>query len=315
MNIHLIRDAEAVSLLDLDRATAVIRDAYLQSATLGPVLSTPSAQLMRHPSAPRVALKVKGAQLPATRVAGFRFVGDLEADSGEISHDFQLLTDMDTATPFAIVEMRTLHAVRTAITGVVALEAFHRARPPVIAVIGAGRIADHLVRVLRHRLAPEEIRIAASRPERAAAFAARHADLVVACPSIDAALAGADAAIAITSAAAPIVFDRHLQPGMTLIGMGGAHECDISVLRAADHFYVDDLDYACVSGSLGAWVRRGEMTREEAGARMGGTLGQVVAGQIAVTRPASDRLFAIVQGMACCDLAMAADIAARSAAR
>ena len=86
-------------MLDLDRAYDVIRDAYVQAATMGPVLSSPSAQLMRHSSAPLVAIKVKGAQLPRQRVSGFRFVGDFKAESGEISHDFQLLTDMDTAEP------------------------------------------------------------------------------------------------------------------------------------------------------------------------------------------------------------------------
>ncbi len=312
MNVRLIRDEEAMSLLDLDRAYAVIRDAYVQSASVGPVLSTPSALLMRHPSAPGVAMKVKGAQLPAGRVAGFRFVGDCETGQGEVSHDFQLLTDMDTAMPYAVVEMLTLHAVRTAITGVVALEAFGGTPGAVVAVIGAGRIAAHLVRVLRHRLGAVEIRIAASRPERAAALAERWDARVVACGSIDAALAGADAAIAITSAAAPILFGRHLRPGLALIGMGGSHECDVSVLTAADRFYVDDLDYACVSGSLGAWVRGGAMDREGARARVCGTLGQVVGGQIDVVRGGAERVFAIVQGMACCDLALAADIAARS---
>ncbi len=309
MKLRLIRDAEAVALLDLDRAYNVIRDAYVQAATMGPVLSTPSAQLMRHPSAPMVAMKVKGAQLPHQRVAGFRFVGDFEAETGEISHDFQLLTNMDTAAPYAIVEMLTLHGVRTAITGVVALEAYRGARCDVITIIGAGRIAEHVVRVLRHRLNPHEIRVVASRPARAEMFAARHN--VVPFASIDAAMDGADAAISITSANEPILFSHHLHAGITLIGMGGSHECDISVLNAADQFYVDDIDYACVSGSLGAWVRRGEITRATAQARVCGELGQVAAGQIAVSRTSTDRLFAIVQGMACCDLALAADIASR----
>ncbi len=311
---RLINDAEAVALLDLDRAYEVISDAYVQAATQPPVLSNPSAQLMRHSSAPLMAMKVKGAQLPHQRVAGFRLVGDFDAPGGEISHDFQWLAHMDTAQPYAMVEMLTLHGVRTALTGVVALEALCGPACAVIAVIGAGRIADHLVGILQHRLKPVQIRIAASRPERAEAFAARHADNVVACASIDAAMAGADAAISITSASAPILHGHHLQPGMTLIGMGGAHECDLSVLAAADQFVVDDIDYACVSGSLGAWVKRGQITREAAQSRIGGVLGQIVAGQVVINRSATDRMFGIVQGMACCDLALAADIAARAEA-
>jgi ornithine cyclodeaminase/alanine dehydrogenase-like protein (mu-crystallin family) len=88
----------------------------------------------------------------------------------------------------------------------------------------------------------------------------------------------------------------------------------VSVLKAADQFFVDDMNFACVSGSLGAWVRKGDTDAAFAQSRLNGELGQVVAGHVAVTRTATDRLFGIVQGMACCDLALAADIAARAAA-
>ena len=270
---------------------------------------------MKHPSAPAVAMKVKGAQLPKQRVAGFRIVGDFEAESGEISHDFQWLSDMDTAMPYAMVEMLTLHTVRTAITGVVALEAIHGTGATRVALIGAGKIADQAVAVLRRRFALDEIRVAASRPERAAAFAARHGGNVVACGSIDEAIGGAEAVLSITSATSPILHGHHLRPGMTLVGMGGSYEAELSMLDAAERFYVDDMNYACVSGSLGAWVKRGMITPAAAQARVVAELGQIVAGLKPMERAASDRVFVIVQGMACCDLALAADIAARAAAQ
>ncbi len=314
-SLRLINDQEAISLLDLDRAYDAIRDAYVQAATLPPVLSSPSAQLMKHPSAPAVAMKVKGAQLPSQRVAGFRLVGDFDAEGGEISHDFQWLADMDTAMPYAMVEMLTLHTVRTAITGVVALEAIHGSGAKRIALIGAGKIADQAVAVLRRRFALDEIRVAASRSERAVAFAANHCGNVVGCASIDEAIGGAEAVLSITSASSPILFGAQLRPGMTLVGMGGSYECDLSMLEAADRFYVDDMNYACVSGSLGAWVKRGLITAQAAQARVNAELGQIVGGLARVERSPTDRVFTIVQGMACCDLALAADIAARAAER
>ena len=309
--MRVVSDAEACRLVDAGLAYEAVLGAYRQAATAPPVLSTPAAQLMRHPSS-TLAMKVKGAQLPEQRVAGFRLVFDQhDADGAELaSHDWQWVADLDTGEPIGLVAMNTVHALRTALTGLVALEALRGPECNVVAVLGAGRIADWLIGPLRQRLAPAEIRVAASRPGRADAFAARHA--ITAAASVDAAVAGADAVIAITSATAPLLHGRHLAPGMTLVGMGGAHECDASVLAAADRFIVDDIGFASVSGSLGAWLRRGEVAQEAVRARLDGELGQVLAGRAAGRQDASQRVFAIVQGMACCDLAIAAEILSRA---
>lgn len=313
--LRVVNDALACRLLDMDRAYEAVQGAYRQAATQPPVLSTPSAQLMRHPTAPPVAMKVKGAQLPEQRVAGFRIVADHHADAGqaEVSHDWQWVLDLDTGQPIGLVAMNTLHAVRTALTGLVALEALRGPRCQTVAVVGAGTIAGWLVTLLRDRLRASEIRVVASRPHRAEAFAARHGAPVIAAPSVDAAVTGADAVIAISSAAQPVLHGHHLGRGVTLIGMGGSHECDASVLAAADRFIVDDLDFATVSGSLGAWVRGGGVDAATARSRLDGLLGDVITGGVAGRQHADERVFAIVQGMACCDLAIAADILARAA--
>ena len=311
--VPFIGDAAAVALLDLAAAYDAVADAYRQAAVAGPVLSTPPALLMRHPSAPRVELKAKGAQLPRQRVSGVRIVTDRHDGAGEVSHDVQLLFDMDTARPLGTVEMTTLHAVRTALTGVVALEALHGRACERVAVLGAGRIAGWLVRVLAARTAPREIRVAGSRPGRADALAARHGPPVIGVDTVDEAVAGADAVIAVSSAKQPILHARHLRPGMTVIGMGGAHEMDVSVLHAASRFIVDELGFASVMGSLGAWIAAGTLDAAAARARLTAELGQVLQGSPGRTNP-SNIVFTIVQGMACCDLAIAAGILARAAA-
>lgn len=306
--LRIVNDATALRLLDMSRAYDVILGAYRQAATAPPVLSTPPALLMRHPAAPRTAMKVKGAQLPEQGMAGFRLVGDRHTDEGEVSHDFLWLAELETARPVGLVEMNTLHAVRTALTGIMALEALRGPHCRVVAVLGAGRIADWLIAPLRDRVGPDEIRVAASRPARAQAFSVRHGAPVTAAASIDEAVAGADAVIAITSAEVPVLYGRHLGPGLTLIGMGGTHECDVSVLHAADRFFVDDLRFASASGSLSAWLTRGEIAPEIAQGRLDGELGYVVAGLAPGRRSVAERVFAIVQGMACCDLALASDV-------
>ena len=163
--------------------------AYRQAALAPPVLSTPAAQMMRHPSS-TLAMKVKGAQLPEQRVAGFRLVFDgHDASGAEVaSHDWQWVADLDTGEPLGLVAMNTLHALRTAITGVVALDALRGPDCAVVTVLGAGRIAEWLIEPLRQHIAPREIRVAARHPGRAAAFAARHG--IIAAVDVDAAVGG-----------------------------------------------------------------------------------------------------------------------------
>lgn len=307
----VVSDAEACKLLDVGRAYDAVCAAYRQASMAPPVLSTPSAQFMRHPTSP-LAMKVKGAQLPDLRVCGFRLVFDHHAPDGaeSDSHDWQWVANLDTGEPLGVVAMSTLHALRTALTGLVALEALRGPDRAVVAVLGAGRIADWLIAPLRERIGPVDIRVVASRAGRADAFAARHR--ITAAASVDAAVAGANAVICITSAASPVLEGRHFGLGMTLIGMGGAHECDVSVLTAADRFFVDDFDFASVSGSMGAWLRHGEIDRDAAHGRLDGELGQVLAGRVPGRTSPAERVFAIVQGMACCDLAIAADILSRA---
>ncbi len=307
MTLPYVDDATALAALDLDRAYEAVRDAFHQAATRPPVLSTPPALLMHHPEAPHTAIKVKAAQLPGLGLSGVRIVGDHDTPEGEVSHDVMWLADFQTARPIGLVEMNTLHAVRTALTGVVALEALRGPADLVpcrtVALLGAGRIAEWLVAPLRDRVGATAIRVAASRPERAQAFAERHG--IEAAASVDEAVAGADAVIAITSATAPLLFARHMAAGRTIVGMGGGHEIDASALRAADRFVVDDFGFASVMGSVGAWIRGGT-TQATIEARLTAELGQVVAGLRPGRASPSDVVLAIVQGMACCDLALAA---------
>lgn len=283
-------------MLDLGRARAAVADAYRQAAQ-GPVLSSPPALLMRHSSSPQVEMKVKGAQLPRQRVSGFRVVADRHDVASEVSYDVQILFDMDSAQPIGIVAMNALHAVRTALTAAVALQALHGRPPERVAILGAGRIAAWLVKMLDG----SELRVVGSRPGRASAFGAMAAD------TIEEAVAGSDAVIGVSSAARPILHARHLRPGITVIGMGGGAELDISVLQAADRFIVDDFAFARVMGSLGAWIADGSVSDAAAQARVDARLGEVLDGQAGRTGP-DQIVFAIVQGMACCDLAITADL-------
>ena len=119
------------------------------------------------------------------------------------------------------------------------------------------------------------------------------------------ALDGADIAIALTLAEAPVVEPGMLAPGAFLCSMGETEEVAFGVLAEVDRFVVDDFDYATMLGDVEAWLRQGRIERDALQARVDAHIGEVVAGTVQVRENAGQRILAIVQGMAICDLALA----------
>ena len=119
------------------------------------------------------------------------------------------------------------------------------------------------------------------------------------------ALDGADIAITLTLADSPVVQPGMLSPGAFLCSMGETEEVAFGVLHEADVFVVDDFEYATVLGDIEAWLRDGRIDRAALQARIDGHIGEVVAGTGPLRQNDDQRIFAIVQGMAICDLALA----------
>ena len=119
------------------------------------------------------------------------------------------------------------------------------------------------------------------------------------------ALDGADIAITLSLAKAPVVQPGMLSRGAFLCSMGETEEVAFGVLEEVDGFVVDDFDYATVLGDIEAWLRNGRIERSALQARVDAHIGEVVAGTRPIRENADQRIFAIVQGMAICDLALA----------
>jgi ornithine cyclodeaminase len=137
---------------------------------------------------------------------------------------------------------------------------------------------------------------------------------VVAAGSPRDAVLGADVVITLTEATAPIVERGWLGPGGLVCSMGSDHEVDIGVLEEADRFIVDDLDFAMELGDGAAWLRMGQVTRDQLVARMDADLAQVISGDRTGRRDERDRILAIVQGMAIGDVALAGYVLQRAEA-
>jgi len=78
------------------------------------------------------------------------------------------------------------------------------------------------------------------------------------------------------------------------------------VLSEAQRLIVDDPDFAAEMGDGGAWIAQGRITREAFIARVDAQACDVLAGKKTGRRSPSDRIVALIQGMALGDVAFAA---------
>ena len=307
--IRVLREADLKAVLDVETGLAIVERTFRDLGTRDIFrLSEPAALLGGSGIGTAARYKSKGATLISENVTGIRLIGDVARGHGFRSHHMLVVFDDSTGAPIGLLNETWLHRFRTALTGVVA--ARHLARPEsrVLALIGAGSIAAELFPAITRVFDLDEIRVVARRLERAEAFCRRHAAepaRFTAMRDPRDALDGADIAITLTLADAPVVRPGMLAPGAFLCSMGETEEVAFGVLDEADVFVVDDFEYATVLGDIAAWLRDGRADRAALEARVDGHIGEVVAGTRRFRRNDGQRIFAIVQGMAICDLALA----------
>lgn len=305
-SVPLITDERVRSVIDVDLAINVLEKVYLEYGRERALLSCPPAQVVSSGSSTSAAFKVKGARLPSMGIAGFRIIADRKTDVGEETIDYCWVADARTGQVLGLVDETWLHRLRTALTGVVAAKWLSKPQVRVATIIGAGKIADELPVLIRKYFDPQEIRIAARRMESAQAFAKRHepSGPMTAYQSTPDAMKGADLVIAISSADRPILGASDLEPGMTLCGMGGGPEIAADAVERADRIIVDDLEYAFTIGSARGWAESG-LSSETIRAAVTADFGELALGTKLGRQNDGEIVIAIVQGMACCDLALA----------
>ena len=179
---------------------------------------------------------------------------------------------------------------------------------PGLVCIGAGSIAAELFPAMTRIFDLDEVRVVARRRASAEDFCRRHEHRPARFTAMDdarQALDGADIAITLSLAETPVIESGMLSPGAFLCSMGETEEVAFGVLAEIDRFVVDDFDYATMLGDIEAWLRNGLIERAALQARVDAHIGEVVAGAKPIRENAGQRIFAIVQGMAICDLALA----------
>jgi ornithine cyclodeaminase len=155
----------------------------------------------------------------------------------------------------------------------------------------------------------ESLAVAGRRPAAVEAFCAGQSPQPFAvrpAASVAEACRDADLVVTITNATAPVLRAADLAPAATVIGLGDTEIAADVLTGWADRFVVDDLAFACTTGSVAGWIASGAVTPEQVAARLDADVGELAAGLRPGRRDAAERVLAVVQGMAIGDLAMVA---------
>jgi ornithine cyclodeaminase/alanine dehydrogenase-like protein (mu-crystallin family) len=192
---------------------------------------------------PRTELRLDGdgglLVMPGHRPGGPLVVKHVGMYHGNVArglpHHPATICAFDEATGLlrAVLDATYLTAARTAGAAALSIRLAARADAQVAAVIGTGPVAEAHLAILPAVRAFAEIRVAARRPERAAALAAAHGARPLS--SIEAAVRGADVVCLCTGAGEPVVAPAWLAPGAHVTSVGYAPpggELDPALARA-----------------------------------------------------------------------------------
>lgn len=309
-DLRILADADVRAVMNAEIALDLARRTLLDQASGGSRLSTPSAMALDAVPLGGPRFKFKAAAVGHLKASGIRLL----AHPGP--------TSMNTANYCAVYDHGDFHLaglvaehwlsrLRTAAFGAVSVQPLVNPGPLVVALFGAGGIADEIAPMLKSTLQIRELRINSRRAESMNAFAAKHGARAE--PDGRKAVDGADLVITLTESPTPLVFPGTLKPGAVVCSMGNYNELDYGVLLASQRFVVDDPEYASSWGDGGAWISQGHLSRDEFMGRIDALACDVVTGK-KVRSSASERIVALIQGMAIGDVAFAAK-AMREAAR
>ncbi len=308
-SIRILSEDDVRAAIDCDRALELARATLCDQAQGYSELSMPSAMSLDATRFGAGRFKFKAATVGHLGASGIRLISRRSPTDPE-AFNYTAVYDHEGLALSGLVPELWISRIRTAAFGTATLEALVTPGPLVVALFGTGKIAHEFVPMLASALPIAELRINSRRAESTAAFVAAHARKVKFPVRGEADHArmidGADVVITVTAATQPLVPAGLLKPGAVVCSMGESNEVDYCVLAEAQRLIVDDPDFASEVGDGGAWIRQGHLTRESFAARVDALACEVVAGKKPGRLAATDRIVAIIQGMAIGDIAFAA---------
>ena len=294
--------AEEKAILAIPDSIRILEEAFAHYGRERVVSSVPTASYMVVKNEAPTLFWIKSASLRPLKAAGVFF-------GAQFGDYYFLVTDSLTGRMHGIVDQAWLTKRRTATAGVIAARKLATKNAKIVTLIGAGQIGEEVARVLPHAFSLEELRVASRTLDGAQSFVERLQPDVKApmraIANVEEAIRGADVVITITLASEAFVKPGWLKPGAVLVSMGGVPEVEFDVLSEIDYVVVDDPDYAVLKGDFATWIDRGEISLQDMTARIDADLGEVMCGSKPGRLSEEQRILAVIQGMAVCDLATA----------
>jgi ornithine cyclodeaminase/alanine dehydrogenase-like protein (mu-crystallin family) len=307
-SLRILGEQDVRAAISADAALDIARRTLRDQADGQALLSTPSAMTLDATALGGPRAKFKAASVGYLGASGIRLLS--HPAPSETAYNYCAVYRHADAKLAGLVSERWLCLVRTAAFGVVSIEPLVNPGPLVVALFGTGAIAHEIVPLLARTLNVKELRVSSRRAESMSAFASAHAPKVGfplhAEPNPARAVKDADVVITLTESRTPLVFPGTLKPGAVVCSMGSYNEVDYGVLREAQRFLVDDGDFAAEWGDGSAWIAQGHLSREAFGARIDALACEVISGKKPGRLSPSDRIVALIQGMAIGDIAFAA---------
>jgi alanine dehydrogenase len=254
---------------------------------------------------------LRGA-IPATGRAGVKIVGDYVQNHerglpSELA--LQIVMDIDTGAPVAILDATAITAMRTGATTAIGAKYLANPASRVLGHIGSRGTAYWNVRLLCQVLPElEEIRIHSRRAESREALAAQLAEEtgrdVRAVDSWEETVRGADVVVEATrlETPAPLLRTEWIKRGALVMPYGTVSAVELSLTDIMDKVVVDDWGQVGAGplGSLRAHVNAGRITRENLYAE----IGEIVCGATKGRENPLETVLFWHRGLSICDLAV-----------
>jgi len=249
------------------------------------------------------AVIIPPLSIAGLRVVGYRIQADGSGPSSPNSTRLVVLMDLETGEPLAIVDEHYNYTLRTAAS--VAVAAKHLCPDePVLGLVGAGGVAQAVVRMFAEVLPLRRVLVTSRRAESREDLVRRLAPQIpceiVAVDSVDAVMAEANLIATATTTKKPLIRKEAVRPGMLLCALG-SFELETEIYRTADKLFVDDWSQTKGAHDIKPLLEAGEIFE----GRLTGELAEVVAGRIPGRTGPEEVIVVRTEGMASQDLALA----------
>lgn len=304
----ILRENDVQDLIEMDEVIGAVEDAMRQLGE-GDAHNEPR----RRAFAPGGLLNVMFASYPNGNCTGLKAYTVSDGHVRFMVAVFRLDGALD-----ALVEADFMGAYRTGAATAIAAKAVGARRPSKVALIGTGWQATTQALALARVVEIEEMRVFSRNADRRAIFAEEQAEQlgvpVVAAPSAEAAVRGADVVVTVTTSHAPVIEAEWVEPHAFVAAVGSNYrnraEVPPDLVARAQTVVVDQLAAAKLeSGDLIQAAEAGKFNWDEAV-----ELGAVVTGR---WEPPDRRGITLFEshGIALWDLAAASVVVAEARRR